>query len=542
MRKKILLLSLMISFSFTYAQYSTGNGDGFSISNVGSLNNEVPLGDPSFIWTGNVSNDWGTIGNWSSAVPSSTSEVTIPNVANKPIVANGTNAEALSITLENGSSITINQGGKLTVSDDFLNNGTLTIKSNATGDGSLITNTISGAGTYNIERYFTANKWHLVSSPITNAVTGIFIGIWLRPYNETTNAFGAYITPTNIPLTVGQGFSNWTNNNESRTYTGTINNGSVGPINLARTNLGWNLIGNPYPSAIDWDAATGWTKTNVGNSVYVWNGNLGQYATYIGGVANNGGSQYIPMGQGFFVQAQAGGGSISMNNNVRVHNSVAFMKNEDPANIIRLKVTSAESSDESVIAIRSEVMDEFDYQFDAAKLRGDVSATQLYTNKANTEAAICAYNELNKVFGKFVYIEPAQYAEHVLIYSHTLDGNQIPQLFDHVTQTFIYPDVPFVFTPSANDPINRFEFKEPVANDIEDVLAKTVMVWQSNGTLFIDNLGDEILDEVNVIDMQGKLVYVGNKMRNDVNFLSKGVYIVNVKTSKMIVNVKVTIL
>ena len=484
-----------------------------------------------YLWTGNVSSDWNSAGNWNpSTVPNASIGARIPNVVTKPIVFAGINALAASLSVATESGLTIDPEGTLSVSGDLSNNGIINVKSSASGDGSLIVNgNISGSGTYNIERYLAANKWHLVSSPITNAMSGIFTGIWLRPYDETTNAFGAYITPTNVPLTAGQGYSNWTYNNETRTFSGTINNGTVGPIDLPRTNLGWNLIGNPYPSAIDWDAATGWTKTNVANSVYVWNGSIGQYATYIGGVANNGGSQYIPMGQGFFVQAQAGGGSIAMNNNVRVHNSVAFMKNDDPANIIRIKVATAESSDESVIAIRSGVMDEFDYQFDATKLRGDASAPQLYTQKADTETAICAYSELDKVYGKFVSLEPAQYTEHVLLYTHTLDGNQIPQLYDHVTQTLIYPNVPFTFTPTENDPVHRFEFKEPATTFIRESANGSIMVWESNGTLYIDNLEDEILKEVRVFDMQGKLVYVGNQQRNDVNNLSNGVYVVSLR-------------
>ena len=491
-------------------------------------------------WTGASNSDWNTAANWSTnAVPNSATDAAIPVTTNKPIVSS--TQECKDVYLYANSSLTIADNGKFKVNGTIYNSGNIIVKSTATGDGSLITNTISGSGTYNIERYLAANKWHLVSSPITNAMSGIFTGIWLRPYDETTNAFGAYITPTNVPLTAGQGYSNWTYNNETRTFSGTINNGTVGPIDLPRTNLGWNLIGNPYPSAIDWDAATGWTKTNVANSVYVWNGSIGQYATYIGGVANNGGSQYIPMGQGFFVQAQAGGGSIAMNNNVRVHNSVAFMKNDDPANIIRIKVATAESSDESVIAIRSGVMDEFDYQFDATKLRGDASAPQLYTQKADTETAICAYSELDKVYGKFVSLEPAQYTEHVLLYTHTLDGNQIPQLYDHVTQTLIYPNVPFTFTPTENDPVHRFEFKEPATTFIRESANGSIMVWESNGTLYIDNLEDEILKEVRVFDMQGKLVYVGNQQRNDVNNLSKGVYVVNVLSSNSLVNIKITI-
>ena len=428
----------------------------------------------------------------------------------------------------------INSNDKKTIQGHLSNNGNFVIKSNAAGDGSLITNTISGSGTYKVERYLAANKWHLVSSPITNAFSGVFTGIWLRPYNESTNQFGAYIVPTTIPMNVGQGFSNWTYNNETRTFSGIVNNGTVGPIHLPRTNLGWNLIGNPYPSAIDWNAVIGWTKTNVANSVYVWNGNLGQYATYIGGIANNGGSQYIPMGQGFFVQALAGGGNISMNNNVRVHSSVAFMKTEDPANIIRIKVATAESSDESVIAVRSSVMDEFDYQFDAAKLRGDASVPQLYTKKADTEAAICAYNDIFKIYGQFVYLEPASSSEHVLLYSHTLDGTDVPVLFDHITGAVIYPNIPYTFMPNASNIVKRFEFIKTSPTTINESNSGSIMAWESKGILNIENLENQILKEIRVFDMQGKLVFVANENYCNVNHLTRGIYMLMVSTDKRV--------
>ncbi len=494
----------------------------------------------SIEWTGASSTNWSTPGNWNPAsVPDATKDVEIPNVANKPIIGTGTDALAKNITLASGATLTINQGGTLTVAQDLSNNGTITVKSTAAGDGSLITNTISGSGSYKIERFLAASKWHLISSPITNAMSGIFAGIWLRPYNETTNAFGAYITPTNIPLTVGQGFSNWTNNNEVRTFSGTVNNGAIGPINLPRTNLGWNLIGNPYPSAINWDAASGWNKNNVANSVYVWNNN--QYATYINGLGANGGSEFIPMGQGFFVQALSGGGTISMNNNVRVHNSVAFMKNSDPANIIRVKVATENNADESVIAIRSGVMDEFDYQFDATKLRGDASAPQLYTKKAETEAVICAYSDLFKVFGQFVYFEPAEYTEHVLIYTHTIDEPGVPVLFDHITGATIYPNVPYTFTPSTQNLNKRFEFIKASTTGIQENSSADVMVWQSDKKLHIHNLGNEILKEVNVYDMQGRLVFVGNQHISSLSHLTTAPYVVHVVTNQQTIIRKIVL-
>jgi hypothetical protein len=94
----------------------------------------------SITWTGAVSTDWNTPNNWSpSVVPMATNRITIPNVANKPVVLAGTMATCLSITISTDASLTINNGGTLTVlpTDErgtaiyinskgtFTNNGTL---------------------------------------------------------------------------------------------------------------------------------------------------------------------------------------------------------------------------------------------------------------------------------------------------------------------------------------------------------------------------------------------------------------------------------
>ncbi len=67
---------------------------------------------------------------------------------------------------------------------------------------------------------------------------------------------------------------------------------------LHGTVQGWNLVGNPYPSPIDWDAASGWTKTNVDNATYRHVNNA-TWASYVGGVGTNGGSQIYCFMSGF---------------------------------------------------------------------------------------------------------------------------------------------------------------------------------------------------------------------------------------------------
>ena len=86
----------------------------------------------------------------------------------------------------------------------------------------------------------------------------------------------------------------------------------------------FNLVPNPYPSAIDWGAASGWIKTNVGGVCYIWSAG-GNYISLSG-------TSYIPVGQAFIVMTSAAAPALSMNNNVCVHNAQAFYKSAETTN------------------------------------------------------------------------------------------------------------------------------------------------------------------------------------------------------------------
>lgn len=85
------------------------------------------------------------------------------------------------------------------------------------------------------------------------------------------------------------------------TTSGSTNNATV---------RGFNLVGNPYASSIDWEQYNTTTTTsgiyahNVSNTVYEFNPATKNYDTYqVGGAFTNHGSRTIASGQGFFVQA-----------------------------------------------------------------------------------------------------------------------------------------------------------------------------------------------------------------------------------------------
>ncbi|WP_372757378.1 T9SS type A sorting domain-containing protein [Mariniflexile sp.] len=132
----------------------------------------------------------------------------------------------------------------------------------------------------------------------------------------------------------------------SRTFEGAFNTGNVDVnITFDPSNLGarWNFIGNPYPSAIDFDKFYEANKTAVTGFAYYWsqvtppssvnagnqqlNFSNNDYAIYAYGVGATetkpGGAgvvpdQYVPSGQGFFIPASNIGGTATFTNAMRV--------------------------------------------------------------------------------------------------------------------------------------------------------------------------------------------------------------------------------
>ena len=121
-----------------------------------------------------------------------------------------------------------------------------------------------------------------------------------------------------------------------KAFTGSLNNGiftipltRVGKLKDGSTApyIGFNLIGNPYPSAIDWKASTGWTRAILtdslgGYNMWIWNPSANNYGVYNSVFPTDQGTnnitRYIAPMQSFFVRAAASG-NLVMNNNVRVH-------------------------------------------------------------------------------------------------------------------------------------------------------------------------------------------------------------------------------
>lgn len=146
------------------------------------------------------------------------------------------------------------------------------------------------------------------------------------------------------------------------------NNCTFGPTN------GFNLVKNPYAAFVDWENIPGWLKSNITGQIHVWNSSMGQFATYVGGIGVNQGSNLIAPGQAFFVEATSPGALMAVNTNaISTSSSSSFLRTGTISNVLKLQLHSTEMLDEAAIRLEGSATTGFDAMLDARKLPGSGS-------------------------------------------------------------------------------------------------------------------------------------------------------------------------
>jgi len=306
---------------------------------------------------------------------------------------------ASNLRIHNPATLTIPNAGQLTVAGntDVLTTNGLIIQSDATGTGSLITATASGAGSATVQRWMSAGKWNIVSSPLSGQSVSNFLtnnagiasnGSNLRGILEYLPSSNAWSTPTTTgpagSLGGGKGFSMRLQgttpgtNDAAVIFTGALQAGAQ----PASASAGfWNSIGNPYTSAIRLTSNITPTPpenfltanaANIvsGSGIYVWqapdasNGLTGNYTTYSNAVAGD-----FQQGQAFMVNATAS--SLSFTSAMQIHNTSLVLKSS--GNVwptIKLKASVGEQKSSTIIAFNSGMTKGLDQTYDASLLKG----------------------------------------------------------------------------------------------------------------------------------------------------------------------------
>ena len=353
-------------------------------------------------WTGGAgTTDWNTACNWNPArVPSRYSDLSVPSApAYQPVVneAPSTPATCNNLTIASGASLKIAAGKALTVNGALTNNGGnsgLVLQSDAGGTGSLIhysdnvpaTVQTFITGSSNLE----AMRYHFVSLPIkyTAPTAGLFHGSYLYELDPsallTANNYGVWDpvgSSYSAPLSANKGYMiYYPDASTTYTFSGNLNNGNYPQELTGHSGTGvytFNLIPNPYPSAINWKSGSGWSRSpGIGGSCYVWSATAGNYVT-LSSLTDN----YIPVGQAYMALVyDEASPSLTINNPARAHSSQAFYKSGNSLpNQLTIKASTNTFSDLTTVVFSDDATDEFDLPLDGFKIYGLDKAPQLYT-------------------------------------------------------------------------------------------------------------------------------------------------------------------
>ncbi|TAE84364.1 MAG: T9SS C-terminal target domain-containing protein [Bacteroidetes bacterium] len=396
----------------------------------------------------------------------------------------GTTSTSDSLQLANSVSI----GGTLTLNNGLLiTNNNLTLISNSTGTARVATiaATADIRGNVTSQRYVPAiTRRYRGLSPNTASFTyndikdDVFItgtggatnGFDASPansasvftYQESTSGGRGWKAVTNInqSLNAGQGAivfvrgdrtlsaPGWhtppftAQNEVTIDFVGSINKGNVSPT-ITYTNSGdatadgWNLVGNPYPSQIDWSLVT---KSNLNSFVYILNPSTNGYQAASGSVI-------IASGQSFFVQANAASPSITFTESCKTSSSgTSYFKTSVAPFTIQM-VQDSITSDIAWLKFESGASNNFLSSEDALKF---TNSTINMGFKANNRAIqINTVAPLTNVADTFTLFANASSRSYLLAFSNF---NSIP-----LTKTVLLRDL---YTNKVTDlrATNKYDF------------------------------------------------------------------------------------
>ncbi|MDO7873380.1 fibronectin type III domain-containing protein [Hymenobacter sp. ASUV-10] len=160
-------------------------------------------------------------------------------------------------------------------------------------------------------------------------------------------------------------------------FTGTFNNGTQNSGALSRgpsADAGWHLLGNPYPSPLDWSTVGAAQRPGMDAAMYVYQATSqynGTYRAYANGV---GSSPLIDAGSGYFVRTAAAGtpGAVNLTNTNRVTTfgpQPAFGRGSfDTRPQLQLQVAGAGVADLTHLYFEAGATTGVDVEYDATKL------------------------------------------------------------------------------------------------------------------------------------------------------------------------------
>jgi autotransporter-associated beta strand protein len=344
------------------------------------------------------------------------------------------------------AAMTISAGGyklnptqQLTLSGALTNNGTFTMKSGASFVQATSGTSISGTGTFNVEKALSDN------SPTWTTTSGRFwymgvpmVSVARSSYGTsgaTTNRVWSYaestksyteLTSGSTLLSAGTGYVHRRTTNDTLTFSAAGANGLYGGdlslTNLTRTagtSAGYHLVSNPYMAYLDWNSVT---KTNIEPTFYIrtnntTNSNISALISYNSetNLSTNTSSvtattqqlRYIAPLQSIWVRVgtAAATGSLGMTRGMLSHQTgnVGLKSSTVFPTLARVNLVDGNNFDQLLVYLNSDMSNEVD-QYDSEKMAAS-GTVQVYTMSSNRKLVMNGLKNNKKKVSVPLYLE-----------------------------------------------------------------------------------------------------------------------------------------
>lgn len=555
------------------------------------LNSSKTWSNPSEVNNWQTATAWKPVG--SPGLPSSDKCVIIKSPVEVGATAQGF---AKNILIEAGGSLKIE--GNLTVTDFVKNENAAADNFTLKSDGNLLqlneSKTIN-VGLMKAERKVTGIKYNPVAGP-AQAIDYVY---WSSPVvGQQTKGPGGFSPGTpasrfyyyqesndrfyetgDLTFRPGRGYAVRAEEglgiSYEKTYEfrGTPNNGEIN-FGITRTPnnpvvRGYNMVGNPYPSNIDFDELylansaliyhTAWFWTNStftyqqmgqsyeGNNYAVYNGAGGNAATYnpaspyTGNLKPNG---VIKVGQGFLIQKRNVGtenlifkNSYESGHNLRIANpGIFFTKGGTPKNRFWLKLSSPNGLvNTQLIGYFPAATDDYEQDYDAEIM--SMSSDLFYSKLADKQLLIQGKGNFvieDKVILGANFYKNSSYTISLETPEGIFASGQRIYLKDKNTGTLTnLSETAYTFDTAAGISEGRFE----IVYKPEQVLAtggtdKDSLVIYKDGNNFVVKAQSKKITTLELYDSSGRLIYSlqpnNTKAVISAETLNEGVYVLKI--------------
>lgn len=435
-----------------------------------------------------------------------------------------------------------------------------------------------------------------------NSATGTGTGTpWNRffVYNEANDRFVSKIageielTPQSV-FETGRGYAIKGMNSFTNTFpypttqfslTGKMNNGQLFSQALKNSctadtgcERGYNLVGNPYPSNIDFEALYNANISKIYGTAYFWTNNDitvtqqagsgysgNNYAIYnlSGGTgavdpdpSQGNGTQVtngiIKVGQGFIVKSKVAGAgqALEFNNDIRLGydpGAIFYNSRKAAKNRFWLTLTSpANVANTILMAYIPEATNGFEINYDGELfiIGSDSFYSVLGSRKLAIQGKADFVNEDKVALGN-VYSRDGEYKISIKTKEGIFDGNQNIYLKDKVLNKLINLSAgDYTFQAVKGTDATRFEivYKEDLVLGT-GAAEKSDFVVYKRGTDFVIT-SSSVLGKIEIYDASGRIVKSAKTndktMTLDASTFTNGIYIIkaensgNIKTKKII--------